>query len=258
MTALLATEALSVSIAGKNVCEQLAFSVNRGERWGILGVNGVGKTTLLHTLGGLRSPNQGSITYRGENITAIPAPRLAQQRGFLFQDFNDPFPSTVMETVLIGRHPHIKSWQWESADDVDIANAALAEVGLSDLAHRVVSTLSGGERRRLALASLLAQQPALFFLDEPTNHLDLQYQIQMMQLLTERARREDAALIMILHDINLASRFCDHVLMLFGEGKTAAGATETLFTESTLSELYRYPVQRVDSQQQRLFIPKIR
>jgi len=258
MSPLLVAEALSVGIADKSVCEQLTFSVNAGECWGILGINGVGKTTLLHTLGGLRPPSLGNITYQGENINAIPAQQLAQLRGFLFQECNDPFSATVMETVLIGRHPHLKSWQWESANDIDIANAALAEAGLSDLAHRIVTTLSGGERRRLALATLLTQQPRLFFLDEPTNHLDLQHQIQMMQLLTQRAKKQQAALVMILHDINLASRFCDQVLMLFGAGKTTTGPTKELLTENTLTELYHYPVQRIDTNGHHLFVPSLR
>lgn len=173
---LIFTRDLSLRIGNTNVCHALNWQVNPGERWAILGKNGVGKSTLLTTLAGLRRPQGGELNLCGVQIGVSPAPtfsrqaqqQIAKRRGYLAQHHSDPFSSTVLETALIGRHPHLGRWDWESARDSDIAYAALNEVDLAGLADRDVQTLSGGERQRLAIAQLLTQQPQLFLLDELT------------------------------------------------------------------------------------------
>ena len=142
--------------------------------------------------------------------------------GLLTQTTEDPFPSTVLDTVLIGRHPHIDFWRWESDADRELARTALAAVGLATFADREIATLSGGERRRVAIATLLAQNPDVFLLDEPINHLDPHHQIDVLRLLRAQA---DAghAVVMSLHDAGLAARFADRVLMLFGDGEWLCG-----------------------------------
>ena len=205
---LLAVHKLAVTIAGINVCEELDFSVARGECWAILGRNGAGKTTLLHTLAGLRAPAAGSIHIDSHPLASLTARELARMRGLLPQDDFDTFPATVLETALIGRHPHLSRWQWEGPADVSIARAALAAVDIDDAEARDVRTLSGGERRRVALATLLAQQPRIFLLDEPSSHLDLSHQVALLDRLVQLARTEERALIMALHDVNLATRCC--------------------------------------------------
>ena len=134
-----------------------------------------------------------------------------------------------METVLLGRHPHIPRWQWESARDLAIAAGALAAVGLGGYEDRDVSTLSGGERRRAALAAVLAQTPRIFLLDEPTNQLDPNHQLQALQLLRERADA-GAAVIVTLHDPNLAERFADDALLIGGDGDWQWGPAADVLT----------------------------
>jgi len=162
----------------------------------------------------------------------------------------------VLETALAGRHPHLGRWQWESATDITIAETALARVGLAGLEQRALDTLSGGERRRLSLASLITQDPALLLLDEPTNHLDPHQQIHLLQLLAEQAHAGARGLLMILHDANLASRFCDHCLLLFGAGESLAGPTGSVLTGDNLARLYGHPMAVLAGPHGAVFVPR--
>src|SRR6266700_7466603 len=206
---LLAARGLTVTIAGHRVCSDLELAVKPGECLAILGRNGAGKTTLLHTLAGLRAAGAGVIELDGRPLANLTPRDVARLRGVLPQDDSDAFPATVLETVLVGRHPHLSRWQWEGADDIRIAREALAAADMEGTEERDVRTLSGGERRRAALAALLTQQPRLFLLDEPSSHLDLAHQLAVLRRLTTLAREQRSALIMVLHDLNLARRFCD-------------------------------------------------
>ncbi|MDE2089416.1 MAG: ABC transporter ATP-binding protein [Gammaproteobacteria bacterium] len=239
---LLETRNLVVTIAGKQVCRGLELAIEAGQCWGLLGGNGVGKTTLLHTLAGLRTPAQGTVLLEGKPLGGLSRREAARRIGMLFQTTADAFPATVLETTLTGRHPHLERWRWETAQDLAMARAALHRVDLDGMEARLVATLSGGERQRLALATVLTQDPVLYLLDEPTHHLDLHHQIMLLELLTRPARENGKALLMVLHDVNLAARFCDHLLLLFGAGETLQGPTDKLLNEIHLQRLYRHPI----------------
>ena len=235
---------LTVSIGPHRVCDGLDLALAPGERLAILGRNGAGKSTLLATLAGLREPDAGVLRLDGMAYGELDLRDAARRRGWLGQDRNDPFASTVLETVLTGRHPHLGRWAWESAADADIARAALAAMGLAGMEAREVQTLSGGERQRTAIAALLAQQPGLYLLDEPLAHLDLNHQIAALGVLSARAR-EGAAVAMVLHDPNFAQRFCDRALLLFGDGRHAEGPVLDVLNEDSLSRLYGHPLLRI-------------
>lgn len=252
---LLETRALAVSVGGKQVCRELNLVVHGGERWGILGVNGVGKTTLLHTLAGLKLAVSGDIFLSGQPLAGMKRRDAARICGLMPQDSDDAFPASVIETALIGRHPHLPAWAWESAEDERIARNALESVGLAGMEQRMTHTLSGGERRRLALATLLTQNPALLLLDEPVNHLDLHHQIETMELLTRQALRHGKTLLMVLHDVNLAARYCDRFLLLFGDGATLQGTVDEVLNTGNLERLYRHPVRSVEAEGRRLYYP---
>jgi iron complex transport system ATP-binding protein len=253
---LLSTHALSVSIAGKQVCSDLTLDLNAGMCLGILGANGVGKTTLLHTLAGLRRADAGNVRLSGTPIESHSRRNIARQLGLLIQQQEDSLPASVLETALIGRHPHIGFWRWESHQDVAIARRALKVTGLDGLEQRTQTHLSGGERRRLAIATILAQDPAVFLLDEPAHQLDLQHQISLMTLFTELARDRGRLVVVSLHDINLAARFCSHALLMFGEGETLAGPVQTVLNATNLSRLYHLPVRPVSWPGGTLYIPE--
>ena len=235
---LLETRNLDVTVAGIRVCRGLDLRIRPGECWGLLGRNGAGKTTLLHTLAGLRAPDAGAIRLGGDPMGELSRREIARRLGLLFQDTETSFPATVMEAALAGRHPHLGRWGWEGAEDRRLTEAALRAVGLDGMHRRRIETLSGGEQRRLAIATLLAQDPALALLDEPTNHLDPNHQTGMLRLLQKRMQSGGRAMLLILHDINLALRFCDHLLLLFGGGETLQGPASRVARREHLERLY--------------------
>jgi len=254
--ARLQTQQLNVSIVGKQVCTDLSLTIESGQCWGLLGPNGIGKTTLLHTLAGLRPVDSGEIYLNEHNISTMSRREAAMVLGMLFQADNDPFPGTVLDTALIGRHPYLNALQWEGHEDIQRAKTALNDVDLADMSQRTLATLSGGERRRLSVATLLTQDPAIMLLDEPTSHLDLHHQILLLDLLTTRVHQQNKAMLTVLHDINLAGRYCDHLLLLFGNGETLAGTQADVLNELNLRKLYGHPVKKVEADGQAVYIPE--
>ncbi|MEO8305910.1 MAG: ABC transporter ATP-binding protein [Betaproteobacteria bacterium] len=251
---LLSCRGLSLAVRGRTLVTGLDLDVRAGECWAIVGPNGAGKTTLVATLAGLRAPAAGEIAYDGTPLATLGARERALRRGFLPQDTVDFFPATVLETALVGRHPHLSRWQWESADDVARARAALASFGLGGLDARDARTLSGGERRRLALTALVAQDPHLLLLDEPSSHLDLGQQVAALDVVTALAKRGDRAIVMVLHDLHLALRYADHAIAL-GGGRARTGTAAQVLTAATLSELMGHPLVAVGAGTSATFVP---
>ncbi|HSG23463.1 MAG TPA: ABC transporter ATP-binding protein [Azonexus sp.] len=253
---LLEARQLVVEVGGRCVVSQLDLAVGAGERVAILGRNGAGKSTLLSTLAGLRQPAAGAVLLDGEDCTLMPPRQAALKRAWLGQFQADPFGSTVLETALTGRHPHLGRWDWESTRDAELARGALKAVGLESMEKRQIHTLSGGERQRLAIATLLTQAAPLYLLDEPLAHLDLNHQMAVLELFTGAARDCGAGLIMVLHDPALAHRFCDRALLLYGDGRTTSGTVDAILTAKTLSELYGYGLRQLEDRGHRCFIPE--
>jgi iron complex transport system ATP-binding protein len=247
---------LHVGIGDRELVRDLELILTPGEFVALLGRNGCGKTLTLETLSGLRPTARGEIRYFGRPASAWSRPDLARRLSLLPQDQEDLFPSTVLEEALIGRHPHIGPWRWESEEDRAIAVAELDRLGLAELASRSVATLSGGERRRLAIAQTLIQHPDVYLLDEPTNHLDPRHQLQALEIVREETARGATALVS-LHDANLAERFADRCLLLYGDGEWEFGRTASVLDEERLSRLYGTPVAAVPWRGRRLFTPDV-
>jgi iron complex transport system ATP-binding protein len=249
----LACSGLRVRIGGRRLIEDLTLDLAPGEFVALLGENGVGKTLALHTLAGLRPPAAGTVNVQGRPLTSWPRRALAQQLALLTQTSEDPFPGTVLEAATIGRHPHIEFWRWESGEDIRLTRAALEAVGLTGLESHDVQTLSGGERRRVAVAAALAQDARIYLLDEPTNHLDPHHQLDVLRLFRARADA-GCAVIASLHDATLAAQFSDRTLLLFGDGRWIYGASAEVLTAGNLSRLYRTPVEQIEHRGRRVFI----
>ncbi|MDH4258714.1 MAG: ABC transporter ATP-binding protein [Gammaproteobacteria bacterium] len=251
--ARLSSADLDVEVGGRTLVRALAFEARQGEFIAVLGRNGVGKTLTLHTLAGLRAPAAGSVDLDGRAIGAWTGRERARRLALLPQTTEHPFPSTVFDTALIGRHPHLPFWQWEGALDVTRAQEALVAVGLADLAARDVMTLSGGERRRLEIATLLAQDAPVCLLDEPTNHLDPQHRNEVLELF--RARADAGGLVIAaLHDATLAARHADRALLLHGDGHWQYGTVDATLNAGNLSALYRVPIEELNSRGRRVFV----
>ena len=253
---LLEVRQLSVDVGGRRVVDGLDFSLQAGERLAILGCNGAGKSTLLSTLAGLRVPAFGSVWLGGDDCRVLPPRAAALRRAWLGQTPTDPFGSTVLETVLTGRHPHLGRWAWETPRDLALARGALAALGLSQMEARQIHTLSGGERQRLSIATLLSQAAPLYLLDEPLAHLDLNHQMAVLELFAGTARDCGAGVAMVLHDPALAHRFCDRALLVHGDGRTEIGTVDTILTAKTLSGLYGYALRQIEDGGLRCFIPE--
>ncbi|UCV07809.1 ABC transporter ATP-binding protein [Dechloromonas denitrificans] len=253
---LIEARTLNLSIAQQQVCLDLNFSLQPGERLAILGRNGAGKSTLLSVLAGLRAADTGEILLGGQTYAELGPREAARRRGWLEQRHSDAFASTVLETVLTGRHPHLGRWEWESERDAEIARAALRAVGLAELEKREVQTLSGGERQRLAVATLLTQAAPLYLLDEPLAHLDLNHQIAVLELFAAAARDCGAGVIMVLHEPALAWRYCDRALLIHGDGRHELGPVREMLTAEHLSALYQHPLQAVEIDGLIGFIPR--
>lgn len=246
---------LHLTAGGKVLCKRLDWQIEAGQAWAVLGLNGAGKTTLLHTLAGIQEPDAGEIRLADRPLHDWAKRDIAKHIALLLQESYEPFPGTVLDYVLIGRHPHLHAWQWESETDVELARTALQTVGLEDFAGRELASLSGGERQRMAIAAVLVQQPDIFLLDEPVNHLDWHHQHQLLQTFTKLVADESKSILMAIHDVNLAARYCDHVLMIFDEGEIKTGTTEELLQTDNLSKLYGYPVTKLGTESGSLFIP---
>lgn len=250
---LLSCQGLDIAVDECVLVANLTLQLQPGTITAVLGRNGTGKSLTLHTLAGLRPASSGRVLFNERALTDWPRRARAQHLGFVPQDIDEPFPVTVLECAVSGRHPHIDFWQWESAEDYAIARTALAAVDLQHFAERNIETLSGGERRRLAIATALTQQPQVFILDEPTNHLDPQHQLQVLKLLRNKADA-GCAVIMSLHDAGLASRFADAALLLFGNGQWLHGSATEVISGATLSHLYDTPIRELNSPHGRHFI----
>ena len=249
----LAAHQVSVCVGTRALVNDLSVEFVPGEVIAILGCNGSGKTLTLHTLAGLRPPHAGSVHLDGVPFSQLARRAAALRLGLLAQDVEDAFVTTALEEVLIGRHPHLSLWQWETKEDERIAREALAAVELTDFAERRTDTLSGGEQRRVAIAALLAQKPGIFLLDEPTNHLDPHHQLRVLGLFRDLTR-SGSTVITTLHDPTLAARFADRVLLLFGDGRWSAGPVREVLTAESLSALYNSPMIEIEKDGRRVFV----
>jgi iron complex transport system ATP-binding protein len=251
--ARLAARGVEVCVGAHPLVAALTVEFHRGEFVAVLGRNGSGKTLTLHTLAGLRRPQAGEVYLDGSAMANLSRRAVALRLGLLAQDVEESFVTTALEAVLVGRHPHLKLWQWETAEDERIAHQALAAVDLQEFAGRRTDTLSGGELRRVAMAALLAQEPAVFLLDEPSNHLDPAHLLGILGLFRELCAA-GKTVIATLHDPTLAARYADKALLLFGDGRWAAGPARELLTAQRLSELYRSPMLELEKDGRRIFV----
>ncbi|MCW3998825.1 MAG: ABC transporter ATP-binding protein [Candidatus Bathyarchaeota archaeon] len=220
------------------ILQDISLDVKPGDFVGILGPNGSGKTTLLKSISRVLKPHGGSILIDKDDIYRLKPMDVAKKMAVVPQDSMVGFNFSVMDVVLMGRNPHLGQFQMESAKDVDVARKAMMLTNTWKLASRSVQELSGGERQRVIIARAIAQEPKILLLDEPMNNLDIINQLEIMDLVKSLCVKHDLAVLAVIHDLNMAARYCTSVLML-KEGKVfAAGVVDKVLTSENIRSVF--------------------
>jgi len=236
---------LSVSYGTRLALQDISLEVPRGQVLALIGPNGAGKSTLIRAASGILPIQAGSIRTNGDEFTALPPMQRARYMAVVPQSVSLPPAFTVWETVLMGRTPYLNFLGQTSAADEAIVRGALRRVDAFEFADRRVGELSGGEQQRILLARALAQSTPILLLDEPTAHLDMQYQVSLMQTVSHLAHTDDLAVLVALHDLNLAARYADRVALLVDGELVAIGTPAEVLTPELISSAYHLPVQVV-------------
>ncbi len=236
MTAIVAADKVSVSIGDARVVETATFRLARGMLTALVGPNGAGKTTLMRAVAGLIAA-EGTITIDGRALESMSPRERARVLAYLPQGAVFHWPLRVDAIVTLGRYPHGDAFSSPTPDDRRAVAAALAATAIAQFASRPVTTLSGGERARVALARALATQAPVLLADEPTVSLDARHQLVVMQLLQDAARA-GAAVLAVIHDLTLAARFADRVLMMQAGRVVAEGETATILQPDRIADIF--------------------
>ena len=227
---------VSFSYGSFPVLHGLSMEVGDGEVVSVVGPNGSGKSTLLRCAARVLKPRRGVIYLDGKEIAALNGSELAKRLGYVPQAAAEAFPFTVLETVLMGRKPHLK---WGvSRRDLAVVGEILRYMGIEQMADRCLGELSGGQRQKVLLARALAQEPEVLLLDEPTASLDIRHQLEVLELVRDLAQRDRRAVVMVMHDLNLAARFADKLILLKDGVIFAAGRPKRVLTAESISAVY--------------------
>jgi iron complex transport system ATP-binding protein len=216
----------------------LSIDIEPRSLTGLLGPNGCGKTTLLKILAGLLDPDGGSVSLAGRPLREMSRREVARHVAVVPQETHSAFDYTVLEMVLMGRHPHLGTFAVEGPADLAIARDALDATGTGHLAQRIFTTLSGGEKQRVVIATALAQAPEVLLLDEPTASLDLGYQLEVASILRRLNQDRGVTMVLATHDLNLAASLCDRLVLMRDGAVVAHGPTREVITASAVRMLY--------------------
>jgi iron complex transport system ATP-binding protein len=234
----LSAERLTLAYGDRTIVENLDLVIPPGRITAIVGANGCGKSTLLRALARLISPREGQVVLDGKALHGRPTKEIARTLGLLPQSPIAPEGIAVADLVGRGRHPHQKLLARWSSHDYDVVARALASTGIEDLADRSVDELSGGQRQRAWIAMALAQETDILLLDEPTTFLDVAHQVEVLDLLTDLNRERGTTIVMVLHDMNLAARYSDHLFALRSGRVVAGGAPSDVMTSELIREVF--------------------
>lgn len=242
---MLKIQNLSASYHNRQVLHDVSFDVKSGEVLALIGPNGAGKSTIIRAASGV-IPSTGHIRTNGDDFQSLTPMQRARYLAVVPQAVLLPPAFTVWETVLMGRTPYLGFLGQASSLDEELARQALSKVNALAFMDRRVGELSGGEAQRILLARALCQSTPILLLDEPTAHLDLQYQVSLLEVICELAHTEKLAVLVALHDLNLAARYADRVALLVGGQLQALGTAREVLTSEAISNAYCLPVNVVE------------
>lgn len=237
--AKIAGKSIDISYGQCRIIEHLDLAVTEGRFTALIGPNGSGKSTLLRAFAGLMKPSGGSILLDGKDLNDLSTRDVARKVGVLLQGPVAPEGLTVGDLVRQGRYPHRSLFSRWSAQDQEACEEALMLTGMADLSDRPLDSLSGGQRQRAWIAMTLAQQGEAILLDEPTTYLDLEHQIELMNLITKLVTKHGKTVVAVLHDINQAARYAQHIVILRDGRVTAAGTPDTVISSETVLDVFK-------------------
>lgn len=246
MTTTLAASSLTLGYGSRTIVDSLDLELPSGKITTIVGANACGKSTVLRGLARLLPPSSGHVLLDGVDIHTMGTKQVARRLGLLPQTPIAPEGITVAELVAQGRHPHRRAFSRWTADEDAIIASSLEATGVLDLADRVVDELSGGQRQRVWIALALAQQTEVLLLDEPTTFLDVCHQVEVLDLLTDLNRDRGTTIAMVLHDLNLAARYADHLVAVSDGRIHAQGTAEDVLTEDTVRTVFGLDATVID------------
>ncbi|HOK79220.1 MAG TPA: ABC transporter ATP-binding protein [bacterium] len=224
---------------GKNIIiHNISFQMKKGRFLGIIGPNGSGKSTLLKTATKVIKHYTGTILFNGANIKNIPVKEFAQNISFLPSDIEIAYPYTVKELLLMARYPFISGFRSPASKDIAIVNSIAKQMGLAQFMNRTILEMSEGEKQRVLLAQCLVQEPRLVIFDEPTAHLDIGYQFSFLDLLKQYQEHSSLSILAVLHDLNLASQYCDELILLNEGSVVISGDPQQVLQYKILEEVY--------------------
>lgn len=242
---MLRIENLFVSYNSREILHGVSLDVQSGELLALIGPNGAGKSTLIRAVSGVIPSSAGRVRANGDDFHALTPIQRARYIAVVPQAISLPPAFSVWETVLMGRTPHLGFLGHASRADEELARRALERVHAEGLAERRVGELSGGESQRVLLARALCQSTPILLLDEPTAHLDLQYQVSLLELTRKLVREDNLAVLVALHDLNLAARYADRVALMVDGRIAALGSPREVLTPELISRAYGLPVEVV-------------
>jgi iron complex transport system ATP-binding protein len=235
---ILRLDNVSLGYDKQTVLHNVNIEAKPAEMLGIIGPNGAGKSTLIRGITRLIQPTSGKIFLNGGEISDIPRQKLAKLVAVVPQNPTLPEPFTALEVVLMGRTPHLGLLRYEGEKDLAIVRNVMEATQTIAFAERRIGELSGGERQRLTIARALAQEPEIILMDEPTANLDINYQIETLNLARELCQKQELIVVLTLHDLNLASQYCDRLVVL-GKGTVyCQGIPETVINAQTIRDVY--------------------
>jgi iron complex transport system ATP-binding protein len=243
MNNILDIDNISLNIRDKFILKNISFSVESKEFFVIIGPNGAGKTSLLKIIAGLERARQGRVEIRGKNIREYTRRGLSQVMAIVPQHIEVGFPFNVAETVVMGRIPHLGILGMEGKEDFDLAREAMEFTGVAHLAERRLHQISGGELQRVIIARAICQQPEIILLDEPTTSLDPAHQLKIMDLMEKFRREHGTTIIMVSHDLNLASMYGDRLLLLKEGSVVKEGVPHLVLNKDLLEKSYGCEMQ---------------
>lgn len=236
---MLQVDSISIRYERQNVIDDFSFAINQGEIVSIIGPNGSGKSTLLKAISRFIPYHTGSIKLEGKNLKSLSSKQIARTMCVLSQKNQAPNDMTVGELVSYGRYPHKRWFEKLNEDDMNIIDWALNKTNLYAYKERTVASLSGGESQRVWIAMALAQRPKILLLDEPTTYLDISHQHEVLELVSELNQEMGMTIIMVLHDLNQASRYSDRIVVVRNGERVMYGSPDLVMTTGMIKDVYK-------------------